>query len=267
MQELVHAVVVFAVMCASASLGLFVHRRLPEKHRSPESREVLRQGVTLLVTFTAIVLGLLTTSVKVGFDIAYRDRGDFAAQLTQLDRCLSDYGAETAVLREQLRSYVAGVIASTWPSEPHPAGISYPDPSKMRRTGAAPALAQLFYKIGFDILALPAANALQKTIASACAEQYRDTAKARWKVVEEFDSSISAPFYWMLVFWLAVLFGVFGLASRSNVLIAAVIGLCVLAIAIDVFVILDMDRPYGGLFGIPSTAMWDALSEMVRGRS
>lgn len=267
MQELVHAVVVLAVMCASASLGLFVHHRLPERHRSPKSREVLRQGVTLLITFTAIVLGLLTTSVKGEFDTAYHDRGDFAAQLTQLDRYLNDYGTETAAIRGQLRSYVAGVIASTWPDEPHPVGIAYPDPSKMRRTGAAPALAQLFYKIGFDILALSPTNALQTTVAGACAEQYRDTAKARWRVVEEFDSSISATFYLMLVFWLAVLFGVFGLTTRSNALIATVIGLCALAIAIDIYVILDMDRPYGGLFGIPSTAMWDALSEMVRGRS
>jgi hypothetical protein len=265
MQDLVHAAVVFALMCASASLGLFAHRHLPEKHRSPESREVLRQGVSLLVTFTAIVLGLLTTSVKGGFDAAYRDRGDFAAQLTELDRCLNDYGPETAAIRAQLRSYVAGVIASTWPDEPHPVGVAYPDPSKMRRTGAAPALAQLLYKIGFDIQALQPANALQKTVASACAEQYHDTLKARWKVVEEFDSSISAPFYWMLVFWLAVLFGVFGLTTRLNALIAAVIGLCVLAIAIDVFVILDMDHPYGGFFGIPSTAMRDAFADMTRG--
>ena len=37
------------------------------KHRSTNSREVVRLGVSLLVTFTAIVLGLLTTSVKGGF--------------------------------------------------------------------------------------------------------------------------------------------------------------------------------------------------------
>ena len=101
-------------------------------------------------------------------------------------------------------------------------------------------------------------------MASACAEQYRDTLKARWKVVEEFGSSISAPFYWMLVFWLAILFGVFGLTTRSNALITTVFGLCALAIAIDVFVILDMDQPYGGLFGIPSTAMRDAFADMLR---
>ena len=101
-------------------------------------------------------------------------------------------------------------------------------------------------------------------MASACAEQYRETVKARWKVVEEFDSSISRlpPDAGVR---LALLFAVFGLTTRSSAPIVTVIGLCVLAIAIDVFVILDMDHPYGGFFGIPSRAMRDALADMSRG--
>ncbi|MGC2786255.1 MAG: hypothetical protein WA397_20980 [Roseiarcus sp.] len=39
---------------------------------------------------------------------------------------------------------------------------------------------------------------------------------------------------------------------------------CALSIAIAVFVILDMDEPYGGLFGVPSTAMRNALADMMR---
>ena len=109
-------------MCASAALGFFIHSRLSEKHRSAESIALVQLMITLLVTFTAIVLGLLTTSVKAGFDAAYSARGDDAAQLAQLDRCLRDYGPETAPIREQLRGYVAAVIASTWPDEPRPTG-------------------------------------------------------------------------------------------------------------------------------------------------
>ena len=37
-----------------------------------------------------------------------------------------------------------------------------------------------------------------------------------------------------------------------------------LSITIAVFVILDMDEPYGGLFGVPSTAMRNALDDMMR---
>ena len=96
--------------------------------------------ITLLVTFTAIVLGLLTTSVKAGFDTAYNARGDDAAQLAQLDRCLRDYGAETVLTREQLRGYVAAVIASTWPDEPRPVGRRFSGPGQdatSRRIAAA----------------------------------------------------------------------------------------------------------------------------------
>ena len=40
--------------------------------------------------------------------------------------------------------------------------------------------------------------------------------------------------------------------------------LCALSITIAVLVILDMDEPYGGLFGVPSTAMRNALADMMR---
>ena len=33
---------------------------------------------------------------------------------------------------------------------------------------------------------------------------------------------------------------------------------------VAVFVILDMDEPYGGLFGVPSTSMRNALADMMR---
>ena len=90
MQDPVNSVVVFIAMCASATIGFLIHSRLPERHRSPESIALVQLVITLLVTFTAIVLGLLTTSVKAGFDAAYSARGDDAAQLAQLDRCAAE---------------------------------------------------------------------------------------------------------------------------------------------------------------------------------
>jgi len=100
------------LLCASAALGFFVNARLPEKHKSRDSIELVQLAITLLVTFTAIVLRLLTTSVKSGFDAAYNARGAYAGQLAQIDRCLRDYGAETQPMRDELRAYVAAVIAA-----------------------------------------------------------------------------------------------------------------------------------------------------------
>jgi hypothetical protein len=264
MQSPISSVIVFAVMCASAAFGFFIHSRLPEKHRSPQSIALVQLMITLLVTFAAIVLGLLTTSVKAGFDAAYNARGEDAAQLAQLDRCLRDYGPETARMREQLRTYVAAVIASTWPNEPRPAGINLPDVSKMPLTGESPVLSDILSDVGLALRSLRPADGVHERLLADCDEQYDEVLKARWKVVEGAAGSIAPPFYWVMVVWLAILFGSFGLTARPNAMVATVTVLCALSITVAVFVILDMDEPYGGLFGVPSTAMRNALADMMR---
>lgn len=264
MQDPINAIVIFAILCASAAVGFYIHPRLPEHHRSGASMALVQLVIMLLVNFTAIVLGLLTTSVKSGFDTAYTARGDDAAQIVQLDRCLRDYGPETTHIREQLRGYVAAVIASTWPDEPRPEGVAYANTAAMPLVGEAPALSNELSDIGRAIRSLQPATAMQTALFSVCEEQFRDMLKARWKVIEGARASISPPFYWVLVFWLSVLFGAFGLTARPNAMIMAVIGLCAVSVTVAVFVILDLDEPYGGVFGIPSDAMRNALKDLLR---
>ena len=225
---------------------------------------LVQLAITLLVTFTAIVLGLLTTSVKAGFDAAYNARGEDAAQLAQMDRCLRDYGPETAPIRAQLRSYVAAVIASTWPDEPPPVGVTYPNTSNMPLTGEDPVLSNLMNEVGLETRSLQPKDSVHETLMAACVQQYHDLVQARWKVIEGARGSISAPFYWVLVFWLALLFGTFCLTAPPNPLVVTVIALCALSITVVVFVILDLDEPYGGVFSVPSTSMRNALADMMR---
>jgi hypothetical protein len=264
MQDPINSLIVFIAMCGSATIGFFIHSRLPERHRSPDSIALVQLMITLLVTFTAIVLGLLTTSVKGGFDAAHSARGDDAAKLAQLDRCLRDYGPETAPIREQLRGYVAAVIASTWPDEPRPVDVAFPDPSKMPMIGESPLLSDVLSEVGRGVHQLQPTDAFHRTQLAACVGQYGELLNARWKVIEGARGSISPPFYWVLVVWLAILFGSFGLTARPNAMVMTMTVLCALSITIAVFVILDMDEPYGGLFGVPSTSMRNALADMMR---
>jgi hypothetical protein len=216
------------------------------------------------VTFTAIVLGLLTTSVKWGFDVAYGARGAYAGQLAQFDRCLRDYGAETQQMRAQLRGYVAAAIVSTWPFEPPPTGVTYPDTSNIPLTGESSILAALIDKIGYELHSLQPADELHRSLMTACAQQYAELLRRRWTVIEGIRTSISTPFYWVLVFWLIILFGSFGLRAPPNSMSVIVIALCAISVTIAMFVILDMDLPYGGMFGIPSTSMRNALADMMQ---
>ncbi len=263
MPDIFATVLLLILLCAAAAGGYFAKMRLPERHRSKDSFELVQLTINLLVTFTAIVLGLLTTSVKSGFDAAYSARGQYAAALAQMDKCLSDYGPETEAMRQDLRAYVAAVIASTWPGEKPPEGIRYPDTKGMPLTGESRRLGAIVDEIGDNLRRLAPANSLHKEIQSICEQQYSDLVKSRWTVIEQARASISAPFYWVLVFWLVILFASLGLTAPANPVAVIVIALSAISITSAVFVIQDLDMPYGGLFGIPSTSMRNALADMT----
>ena len=252
------------LLLGAAGLGYFIKSRLPERHRAPESLELVQLTINLLVTFTAIVLGLLTTSVKAGFDSAYAARGTYAAEFAQMDECLRQYGPERQPIREQLRSYVAAVIASTWPDEKPPAGVAYLDVSRMPITGESSVLGAIINKVGLEVHELQPKDALQQSLQASCLQQYADLVKSRWMVIEGARGSVSMPFFWVLVLWLVILFASLGLTAPANPVTSIVIALSAVSITVAVFVIIDLDLPYGGLFGIPSTSMRHALDDMMR---
>jgi hypothetical protein len=255
----------FFVLCGAAALGSYVKAKLPEKHRSAEAMALVQVTISLLVTFTSIVLGLLTGAVATEFQQASRNDGLFAGQLVQVDQCLRDYGPETAHMREQFRGYVAAVLASTWPNEPPPKDISRPDVSKDPVLGEGRSLTALLNTIRTELRELSPKSAVQERVLTDCAAEFSSFLRSRWDIVEESSNSISPPFYGVLVIWLVILFASFGLIARPNPVSGIIVALSALSIAVAVGVITDLDQPYGGLFSIPSTATRNALADIVLG--
>jgi hypothetical protein len=254
----------FFVLCGAAALGSYVKAKLPERHRSAETMALVQVTISLLVTFTSIVLGLLTGAVATQFQQASRNDGVFAGQLVQVDQCLRDYGPETAHMRQQFRGYVAAVLVSTWPNEPPPKDISHPDMSKDPVLGEGVSLTALLNTIRTEFRELSPKNAVQERVLADCAAEFSSFLKSRWDIIEESTNSISAPFYGVLSVWLVILFASFGLIARLNPVSGIIIVLSALSIAVAVGVISDLNQPYGGLFSIPSTATRNALADMVR---
>ena len=248
---------------SSALVGFAIKRWVPEAHRSKEALQLVQLVMSLLVTFTALVLGLLTTSVKAGYDKAEHDRVQFAAELTQLDRCLRNYGSGAEVVRTQLQGYAAAVIASTWPNEPRPEGVSYPDPAGMATTGPNPVLAELMNRVGIEIRRLDPHDAFHQRLAADCVDTYRGVLQDRWAVVEDVYSSMSTPFFCAIVFWLTIVFAGFGLIAPWNATLGIVVLLGAVSVTSALVLIVDLDLPYEGVFSIPSTAMRLALARMT----
>jgi hypothetical protein len=57
MSELSGAAILLLILLGGSALGAFVRRLLSERHRSPETNDLIRLVVTMLVTFAALVLG------------------------------------------------------------------------------------------------------------------------------------------------------------------------------------------------------------------
>lgn len=263
MRDFWASIATLCLLCFSAGVGRQIHPRLPETYRTRETIETMQLVIGMLVTFAALVLGLLTASVKTTYDDAARDRHAYALQLTLLDTCLRDYGPATAPAREELKAYTAAVIASTWPNEPTPAGVSYPSTAGMPIVGASPVLAALMDHIGQQIRGLEPHSTIETNTAADCRDTYRDVMRERLIVIEDDSTSFSAPFYWVLVFWLMVIFLSLGLAAPRNRLALVGILLCAISLCSAIFVITDLSRPYRGLMAIPSRDMHAALDQMM----
>lgn len=259
------AIATLVLLCLSALAGRYLQPRLPARQRTRETIETMQLMIGMLVTFAALVLGLLTASVKSRYDDAARGRQDYALQLTQLDRCLRDYGAGTEPIRDDLKAYTAAVIASTWPAEAAPAGVKYPNTADMPVTGADPVLAGLMDRIGLQIRRLAPAEPFRIGIAADCRTVYSDVLKARRAVIEDVGASLSWPFYCVLVFWLMVIFAAFGLAAPRNQLALIATVLCAVSLSSVIFVIADLSQPYRGLLAISSGDMRGALAHMMTG--
>jgi hypothetical protein len=265
MTNLKDAALLMAVLLCASGLGLLARPLLSERHRSRETAEVMQLVVTMLVTFAALVLGLLITSAKASFDAIDTDMRGYASDLIELQRLLNEYGPETKPMQQALRRYTAAAIATTWTEEPPPPGDYYPKTVQRTLTDAemeSSGLGDMLANIELRLRGLVPADAMHQRLLGDCLNQFKRVLDQRWKLIEEAHASISLPFYLVLVFWLAIVFGSFGLSAPRNALSYATILLGALAIASAVVVILDLDTPFTGTLVVSSQPMRDALAHL-----
>jgi len=263
MTEPFEAGIVLLVLVASSALGLIVQPYLSEHHRSRETMELIRLVVAMLVTFTALVLGMLTTSVKSSFDKADSGMKGFAAELIQLDESLRQYGGEAASAREQLRNYTAAVIASIWFEEVTPPSNYYPKglPHGMSESLV---LGDKLNQVGLMIRQLEPQDAMHRQLVADCIQRFNRVTERRWQLIEDAGGVISVPFASVVILWLAIVFASFGLNAPRNALVCVTISIAAVSIASVIYLILDLDSPFTGVIAVSSHAMRGALAHLSR---
>jgi len=230
-------------------LGMFLRAVLPEHHLSDESKDIVKLGIGTIATLAAVVLGLLIASAKGTFDTMNSGLVQAGSKVILLDRVMARYGPETREARDLLRRNLASVIERTWPKEG--TGLT-----KAKAPDPQASLEALQDKL----LQLSPQNDAQRWLQSEAVQLSGDIANVRWLLIEQQGhSSLPMPFFVMLASWLVIIFFSFGLFSPGNATVLAVLLLCALSAAGSLYLILELDRPYGGFIEISSAPLRNAL--------
>jgi hypothetical protein len=66
----------------------------------------------------------------------------------------------------------------------------------------------------------------------------------------------------VLVFWLTIIFTSFGLFAPYNTTVVATLFVCALSVSGAIFLILELDYPFGGLLRISDIPLRDAIAHL-----
>jgi hypothetical protein len=245
------ASVLFACLVAAALLGRRVHHYLPEDHLSADSRDSVKLAMGLVATMTALVLGLLVSSAKDGYDTKRSEVIQMAAKVTFLDRVLALYGPEAAEARADLRAAVANAVQHIWPTDQ--SGPAQLDPNQ--QTGDA---------VYVTIQRLSPHDDAQRALKAQVATLMVDLGQLRTLLVAQSIPSISKPMLIILVSWLVVIFFGFSLVAPPNATTTLALVASAFSVACAIFLILELDQPFGGLIHIPSEPLINVLSHLAK---
>jgi hypothetical protein len=243
--------IVFALVFGSALLAMYVHSLLPAEHLSSDSKDVVKLGIALIATMSALVLSLLVASAKSAFDTRSNQLTEASADMIMLDRALARYGPETQEARALLERSVVVTLERFWPTQGK--GSITLDP----RTNPVEAL--------YDkIEALTPQSDVQRSMQSQALTLAAAVGRTRLLLFEHLGASIPVPFLVVLVFWLCIIFASFGLFAPRNATVITVLCVCALSVAGAIFLILELDRSFEGLLQVSSAPLRAALAQLGR---
>jgi hypothetical protein len=253
MSSLAIAGVIFACIFIAALLGMLAARLLPAHHLSDESKDVVKLGLGVIATLTALVLGLLIGAAKGTFDAQSSTVKELSTKIILVDRLLVRYGPETQEARVLFKEAVTIMLNTLWPEDGNQKAVL--------TTGAAMSKFEAFYDQvnALDPKTDPKRDDMRQAIKSQILSLTTDLAQTRLRLAAQRESSIPLPFLAVMVSWLVVLFAGYGLMAPRNTTVVLVLLICALSISTALFLILELDKPFDGYLRVSSTPIRDAL--------
>jgi hypothetical protein len=240
--------IVFVCVFSSAVAGVIASRFWPQTHLDERSKDIVKLGIGIVGTMTVLVLSLMLNSVKTSFDTTDRDLRQFATNIIVLDRSIKRYGPEAEPARAALRQYTRGAMQELWP-----AGTDSNIRVETLSSG------HLLDKIQDVIDQLQPGTARQSRDLSLILDHFDDLIHSRWVFVNDSTGSVQRPFVVIVIGWLMIIFGSFGLYAPRNGTVVLMLGLSAISLGGAIYLICDLESPFGGIVKISQVPMRNAL--------
>jgi hypothetical protein len=245
------SVILFVSLVGASLLGRRVRRYLPEDHLSADSKDAVKLAMGLVATMTALVLGLLVSSAKGTYDTARSEVIQLSAKVAFLDRVLALYGPEAAEARGELRASVTDAARRIWSTDSSGPVQLAPN----QQAGDA---------LYVTVQRLSPHDDTQRTLKAQVTTLMVDLGQLRALLVAQSIPSISKPMLIILLSWLVVIFFGFSLLAPPNATTTLALVASAFSVAGAIFLILELDHPFGGLIRIPSEPIINVLSHLAR---
>jgi hypothetical protein len=247
MNSLTTAGLVFICAVIGIGVGMLIRRRLPEHHLAGDARDVVKLGMGVLSTLAALVLGLLVASAKTGFDNQSAIVNELGTNVILIDAVLARYGPDADSARKSLRESVTALMDSAWA-----------DPSAPQRLeGYSKSPVETIFD---QVLALKPATDAQQVAKARALDLTFELAKIRLRLSGTQDNPLETPFLVVLIIWLTVLFTGYGMLAPGNPTIVAILIVSTISMAAAVFLIFELDTPFGGLMQVSKAPLQKSLA-------
>jgi hypothetical protein len=251
MNTTLSALIVFGCLVGAALVGRLIRRLLPDEHLTSESRDGIKLALGLVSTMSALVLGLLVSSAKSSYDAERSEVIQMAAKVAFLDRVLAIYGPEAADARTLFHESVKDTVKRMWPEEAALPARLAPN----TQTGNATYVA---------VQNLSPHDEAQRKLKEQAISVGIDIGQLRSLLTAQSVPSISMPMLIILVSWLVIIFLGFSVLAPSNPTVMFAFIVSAVAVSGAIFLILELDQPFGGFLQISSEPMLNAVHQFAQ---
>ena len=251
-QPTVIAIVVWVLVFGAGLAGMWIGSRLPEEHRSTDSRSVVTTSMAMVSTLTALALGLLLSVANTSFTTNQQQLMSTSSDLIRLEHLFRFYGSEADAARESLKGYAHSMMQDLFPSSEAERNIE--NENTLNFIASAEKTAAL----------LVPTNPMQQWMQPRMLEVSDKIVQEHYALVKQRLDVIPTAVMLLLLLWLVLLFMGYGLFAPRQMTSVIVLLLASGAASAAILLILELETPDLGFVSLSPEPLLHAIDVMER---